>query len=189
MSKSSKVIRINKLKANEDDITDPKEIANLLNKYFVNIGPSLAENLPIPNHDSVELQTERSQSFKFEQINCNIVEETIRKLSANKATGLDKLPASIFKLACNVISTPLSHIFNASISSGIFPDDWKVAKVLPKYKSKDRCDPRRASKEQHPGNLSRERWPRDQYQEDQTFEDEQQNQRSHHAELESGQRG
>ena len=63
MSKSSKVIRINKLKVNDDDITDPKEIANLFNKHFVNIGLSLAENLPTPNHDSVEVLTERSKFF------------------------------------------------------------------------------------------------------------------------------
>ena len=115
---------------NDDDITytDSKEMADLFKKHFVNIGSSLAENLPFPNHDSVEVLIEKPNSFEFEQINFNIGEETIRKLSANKATGLDKLPAETFKLACNVITAPLSHIFNASISSGIFPDDWKVAK-------------------------------------------------------------
>ena len=46
-------------------------------------------------------------------------------ITNKQAPSSDKLPAAIFKLAC----------------SGIFPDDWKVAKVLPKYKSNDRCDP------------------------------------------------
>ena len=65
MSKSSKVIEINKLKVNDDDITDSKEIANLFNKHFVNIGPSLAENLPTPNHDSAEILREKPNSFKL----------------------------------------------------------------------------------------------------------------------------
>lgn len=59
MSESSKVIQINKLKMNDDDITDRKEISNLFNKHFVNIGPALVENLPTPNHDSVEVLIEK----------------------------------------------------------------------------------------------------------------------------------
>lgn len=66
MSKSTKVIQIDKLKVNDDDITDSKEIANLFNKHFANIGPSLTENLPTPNHDSVEVLIEKPNSFKFE---------------------------------------------------------------------------------------------------------------------------
>ena len=84
---------------NDDDITNPKEIANLFNEHFVNIGPSQAGNLPTPNHNSVEVLIENPNSFKFEQTNCNIVKETIRNLSPNKATGLDKLRGEIFKLA------------------------------------------------------------------------------------------
>jgi hypothetical protein len=32
---------------------------------------------------------------------------------------------------------PLVHIFNASLSSGIFPDRLKLAKVIPLYKKGD----------------------------------------------------
>ena len=65
MNKSTKVIHIDKLKVNDDDITDSNEIVNLFNKHFVNIGPSLTENLPTPNHDSVEVLIEKPNSFKF----------------------------------------------------------------------------------------------------------------------------
>ena len=40
----------------------------------------------------------------------------------------------------NIIDELLSKIFNKSISSGIFPDDLKTAKVSPIYKAEDRSD-------------------------------------------------
>ena len=35
---------------------------------------------------------------------------------------------------------PICDIFNQSISQGIFPDDWKYARVTPLYKQGDRGD-------------------------------------------------
>ena len=36
-----------------------------------------------------------------------------------------------------LIATPLTHICNVSLSSGIFPDKMKTAKVIPVYKKGD----------------------------------------------------
>ena len=35
------------------------------------------------------------------------------------------------------ITYPLCHIFNASLSEGTFPDQMKIAEVIPLYKGKD----------------------------------------------------
>ena len=40
-----------------------------------------------------------------------------------------------------VISEPLTHIINQSINTGIFPDKWKEARVLPLHKSGLTDDP------------------------------------------------
>ena len=37
-------------------------------------------------------------------------------------------------MAAEVLVTPLTRIINTSISTAIFPDRWKVAKVIPLYK-------------------------------------------------------
>ena len=58
----------------------------------------------------------------------------------NKATGLDQIPARALKVGASVVSQPLTHILNSSLSLGIFPDNWKLAKVVPIYKSDDRSD-------------------------------------------------
>ena len=45
---------------------------------------------------------------------------------------------SIIKKFINILAEPLSHIFNLSFTSGIFPDDMKIARVIPLFKAGDR---------------------------------------------------
>ena len=44
---------------------------------------------------------------------------------------------SIIKQCIDIVSTPLAHIINLSISNGIVPDEMKIARVIPLYKSGD----------------------------------------------------
>jgi retron-type reverse transcriptase len=60
--------------------------------------------------------------------------DLLRGLSCNKACGVDKISSKILKLASPVISVTLTYIFNQSITLFSFPDEWKVARVLPLYK-------------------------------------------------------
>ena len=57
-------------------------------------------------------------------------------ISVSKATGLDKIPAKILKIATPVIAQSLTNLFNYSIQTEIFPTEWKVAKIIiPLHKS------------------------------------------------------
>ena len=40
-----------------------------------------------------------------------------------------------------ILASPLSQIFNLPMSQGIFPDDWKTARVAPVHKSGPTDDP------------------------------------------------
>ena len=44
---------------------------------------------------------------------------------------------SNIKQCIDIVSTPLAHIINLSISNGIVPDEMKIAHVIPLYKSGD----------------------------------------------------
>ena len=58
-----------------------------------------------------------------------------------KATCHDNIPSKVWKVAAPVISKSLADLFNLSITTNTFPDDWKVAKVFPPFKSGQRNDP------------------------------------------------
>ena len=53
-----------------------------------------------------------------------------KTINANKATGPDNIPGRVLKIACDNLSQSLTEIFNKSLSTGSYPDDWKMAKVM-----------------------------------------------------------
>ena len=55
----------------------------------------------------------------------------------NSAPGHDSLPPSIMKQLTNEYVIPLTHLINLSIVQGDFPNELKLAKVLPIYKSEE----------------------------------------------------
>ena len=56
-------------------------------------------------------------------------------LSSNKATGIDKISCKILKIAAPAIADSLTYIFNQAITLSSFPNEWKMARVIPLYKS------------------------------------------------------
>jgi hypothetical protein len=60
----------------------------------------------------------------------------LKALKTCKATGLDQIPAKILKLSADIVA--LTFIFNLSLTTGIYGDEWKQARVTPIYKSGDK---------------------------------------------------
>jgi len=73
--------------------------------------------------------------FSFQRINAQKVIKLLKALDVSKATGLDKIPNRLLKIAADVVTTSLTDIFNQSLVTGIFPSDWKMAKVSPIFKN------------------------------------------------------
>lgn len=116
-------------------ITNPAVIANEFNNFFVNIGPSLADKIP-----NTPLSTSGfncpSHPFVFDPITEKELTDTIIKLKSC-ASGHDELKSDILKKCLPYIIKPLLHILNSSLMTGIFPEQFKLAKVIPLYKADD----------------------------------------------------
>ena len=56
-------------------------------------------------------------------------------LKISKACGHDKIPPKLLQDSAVVIAPILTHIFNQSINTGIFPNGLKTAIISPLYKS------------------------------------------------------
>ena len=70
------------------------------------------------------------------------IADIVKSLQPKKSTDVDGLSMYLIKKIINEINVPLAHIFNMSLSKGIFPDKLKTAKVVPIFKMgrKDLCD-------------------------------------------------
>jgi hypothetical protein len=60
--------------------------------------------------------------------------KTLRHLNVSKCADLDKIPAKMLRIAADIIAPSLTYIFNLSLSTGVFVENWKDAKVIPIYK-------------------------------------------------------
>ena len=64
--------------------------------------------------------------------------KSIVKLLKDSSPGWDDIAPKIVRLSISAIITPLTHIMNLSISSGVVPKEMKVARVTPIFKSGDK---------------------------------------------------
>ena len=62
---------------------------------------------------------------------------SVIKSLKNSAPGYDDISTSVMKKCINDYIAPLTYLVNISIKQGIFPDELKIAKVFPIFKSND----------------------------------------------------
>ena len=63
-----------------------------------------------------------------------------KTLKNRRTAGPDDIPECLVKQCIGLIKKPLTHIYNLSLSLGVFPENWKTDKVTPLYKKGDRYD-------------------------------------------------
>ena len=133
--KKSTNFSISHLNINGSIITDPDEITNKFNNFFVNVGPNTEKGVPkVPNMTPAKFLRNRNQ---MNMIIAHISEEEILKIIEslpNKSTGPASIPLKMLKVVADIIVIPLCNIINLSFSTGVFPDILKIAKVIPLHK-------------------------------------------------------
>ena len=125
------------LRVNGIDIFDTKEIANSMNQFFCTVGEKLSND--ILETKNLRLNDEcivnsKNATFSFAPVTPKQLTETMEKFKTSKGFGLDCISSFFLKAGMPVLAGSLSQLFNMSMSLGIFPDDWKIARVTPIYK-------------------------------------------------------
>ena len=55
----------------------------------------------------------------------------LKSLNSKKAPGIDKIPTKLIKLSSDILAQPLSIPINNSIRTSTFPNNAKIATVVP----------------------------------------------------------
>ena len=98
-----------------------KEVADKMNLHFCLLGENLAKNIPVPGVPAEQcIYKWASTQFAFTPVTEEQVYQSLARFLSLLAHTSRKL---------NVI------LINQSFDTGIFPDDWKKAKVSPVYKA------------------------------------------------------
>ena len=142
LGRQNKPTVVNELNVGEQNLTSPEDIAEGFNEYFSNIGPDLASKIDYSNSNfETYVKIAQSEFADFQPVTVSHVSHLLHGLANNKATGIDKISSKIIKLAAPVISDSLTLIFNQAVTLSSFPDEWKVARVMPLYKNGQRSIP------------------------------------------------
>ena len=115
-------------------ISNPTDIAN----NFTNIGPNLASKIPSTNSSPKDfLGSSLSESISLQPLRVGELNNIVKSFNTNKAPGHDNISmrknSSIFPKYC---AASCNH-YNTSLSTGVFPQSLKIAKVIPVFKADD----------------------------------------------------
>ena len=127
---------IKELIVNGVSINKTTDLANAFNEHFSTVGLKLANEIPWEaNSDKscLEYLNISDQRFCFISTNSSQVFSLLNKRSKSKASGLKKICARLICECANLICISICKVFNCSLTTGIFRDDWKCAKVTPLF--------------------------------------------------------
>ena len=94
-----------------------------------------------------------ADSFRMDLVSNHRVQQILRNLKTDTATGPDKLPVFLLKELAEEIALNITLIINSSIKHSIFPAMWKKANVTAIWKNKgSKTDPPTNFYSSSPGN-------------------------------------
>ena len=74
------------------------------------------------------------KSFNSSKTIIDIVLRNMQKLSTKKASQLNDIPTKYIKKFSNVFTPVITDDYNDCVTTGIFPECFKTAEVIPTYK-------------------------------------------------------
>ena len=122
---------------NNSIITDKKTVSNKFNEYFVNVGKTLAAQIPMSGPSfHFYLSEANKESIFLTPTDQQEIHSIILNIKDN-APGHDGLSTKVINPVIETLLPPLTYITNLSFTEGAFPHELKIAQVLPLYKNND----------------------------------------------------
>ena len=119
---------------NDELVLDNKTAANMMNDFFTSIGPNLAKDMTDPwvytgetfENNIDDMFTDRQEVLKL-----------IKDIDTTKASAVPNIASKILKPALIALIDQITFIFNLCLSQNIFPNEWKIASIVPLPKEGD----------------------------------------------------
>ena len=99
----------------------------------MNLASKIHKNGPSINDYLKNIKTNPNTLY-LHPITPSEIHRYINRLPAKNSSGYDGISNYFLKSIKQAITTPLAKIFNLSISTGEFPENMKLAEVIPLFK-------------------------------------------------------
>ena len=116
----------------KQDYVSPEKLPNFINNFFADIGPNLAKK--------------SKGDWTYQGVRSNVVlhdivindDEICKNINVNKSSSIKNLSSRILKDAFIAIPHVIRYMLQKSIDSCIFPNEWKIANIIPLQKGGDK---------------------------------------------------
>ncbi|KAK9739924.1 hypothetical protein QE152_g8572 [Popillia japonica] len=117
-----------------ESLDDPRMIVNGFGRYFGSVftQPSFAPNHQ--NHYNV------NTCLNITEFSVDEIVKSIIRLKDCCSSGRDQISVFFIKDCNRVLAYPLAKLFKLALSTSSFSDVWKMARIVPIFKSDDSCD-------------------------------------------------
>ena len=139
LKSKKKDTNINTLLINNVEVHDPLLIAEHLNEFFASAPAKIIEEIPPTPEPDPEPEVQGVPLFNMSdnEITAGEIVETVKLLEPKKSCDIGGVSMFFLKKCIYIIAQPLKHVFGLSFATGLVPDQFKVAKVIPIFKSGD----------------------------------------------------
>jgi hypothetical protein len=116
---------------------NPETIVTSFNNYFTSLGPTLDKKIANSKINPISYIKKAYPNNIF--LNPCSEEEISKIIDGLKScsAGWDEIPSNIIKINKHIRTPIITHIVNQSFLQGKFPDELKIANIIPIFKSGD----------------------------------------------------
>ena len=113
-----------------------KILLTVLIKKIVNIGPSPANDIPKSNDTfSTYLTGAVGDTLFLKPVTQSEITNLVNNPKSKKSKDHYDIDMCLVKKIIPYLVTPLEHIFNISLQTGVYPDGMKIAQFIPLFKN------------------------------------------------------
>ena len=117
------------------EVSDTKQMADVLNKYFSTIGINTANSTASNSNPLEYMNYSFQESLFLSPVTTYEIELEISRINVSITTGPFSIPSSLLKSLHSCLAKPLELLYNCSFSTGTVRDKFKIAQVIPVFKN------------------------------------------------------
>lgn len=129
------------LKVNDRIVDNATEIVDLFAKQF-NVNNSANINSETAIECLLNHTKEISDEMILDPVTPDEITKIVKSMEYKNSCSFDEIPITVIRENIDILCVPLADFYNKCFEEGIFPDQLKIAKVVPVHKKGSKQDPK-----------------------------------------------